>query len=132
MKALLLIIAGLPLVACGSDATPSAKTVLDALKANGVPFNAVSYPKRKPLSLLPNTYRERVEVAFPSIAPKGGQFFVCETREYCDYLQEHFQTLKALAGPHVYRSKSGRVLAQLYSTLEQPVANQIRAAIEEL
>lgn len=132
MKALLLIIAGLPLVACGSDAPPTAHAVLDALKASGVPFSAISYPKRKPLSLLPNTYKERVEVAFPSIAPKGGQFFVCETREYCDHLQEHFHALRALAGPHVYRSKSGRVLAQLYSTLEQPVADQIRAAIEEL
>jgi len=132
MKKLLLMFAGLPLVACGSDAIPTANEVLRALKSNGVPFNAVSYPTRKPLSLLPGTYKERVEVVFPSIAPKGGQFFVCETREYCDHLHEYFHTLKALAGPHVYRSKSGLVLAQLYSTLEQPVANQILAAIEDL
>lgn len=68
----------------------------------------------------------------PSVAPKGGQVFVCSTKQNCDAIYAYFDALKALAGPYLYRSPSGAVVAQLNSGLDAATADTFKAAIEKL
>lgn len=134
MKKLVLGMAVLALVGCGSsEAEPvtSAK-LLSALTAGGVEYSNVEYPERNPSGPLPNSYKEHLVLALPSVAPKGGQFFICEKKEYCDALYTYFDALKAFAGPYIYRSKDGLVVAQLNSGLEPPAAEQVQAVVEGL
>lgn len=124
-------VATLVIAGCGREPmTP--ERLLAALKAGGVEYSDVQQPERDPSSLLPNTYKERLTLTLPSIAPKGGQFFICDKREYCDSLYSHFDAFKGLAGPYLYRSKDGLVVAQLNSGLEPKAAEQIQSIVEAL
>ncbi|WP_025132163.1 hypothetical protein [Pseudomonas sp. PH1b] len=130
---ILLVLSAFAFVAGCKQSTPTtSETLLKALKAGGVEYSDVQHPNRKPSSPLPNSYREHIVFVLPSVAPKGGQIFICEKPEYCDALFSYFDGFKGLAGPYLYRSASGLVVAQLNSGLESKAAEQVQAVIEAL
>lgn len=122
----------LTLAGCGSSEPMTPEKVQTALKAGGVPFTDVKSPARDPASPLPNSYKDRFTFALPSVAPKGGQVFICEKKEHCDAIYSYLDALKGLAGPYLYRSQDGRVVAQLNSGLQPSEAEPVRAVIEKL
>ena len=81
---------------------------------------------------MPNSASAHYVFEVPSVAPKGGQVFVCSTKQNCDAIYAYFDALKALAGPYLYRSPSGAVVAQLNSGLDAATADTFKAAIEKL
>lgn len=121
----------LVLGACGKE-PPTESVVLNALKVAGVEYGNVRHPARDPDSPLPNSYKEHFSVTLPSIAPKGGQFFICEKKEYCDAIYSYFNLLQGLAGPYLYQSKDGLVIAQMNSGLAVADAEKIRGVINGL
>lgn len=120
------------LAGCNQSDPITSETLLAALQNGGVKYSDVQRPERKPSGPLPNSYKEHVVLALPSVAPKGGQFFICDKPEYCDALFSYFDALKGLAGPYLYRSKDGLVVAQLNSGLEPKAAEQVQAVVEAL
>lgn len=120
------------LAACSQPDPMTADRLLAALKAAGIQYSNPTQPPRDSASPLPNSYKERVAVTLPSVAPKGGQFFICEKQEYCDAIYRYFDALKGFAGPYLYRSKSGLVVAQLNRGLEPQAAEQVKAVIESI
>lgn len=110
----------------------TAEEVVTALQKAGTGITAIKPIPRDPSSPRPNSFRENFAFALPSVAPKGGQFFICDTRKYCDAIFSYYDALKGLAGPYLYRSKDGLVVAQLNSGLEPKVAEQIKSVIRSL
>lgn len=134
MHKYIVILACLALVACGgTSAPPSAQSVLDAFKAAGLVVNNPQAPARDATSPLPNTYKERMTFEVPGAhAGKGGQVFTCDTKKNCDALYAYFDALKGLAGPYLYQSPSGLVVAQMNSGLTPDVAAKYEAVIKAL
>ena len=120
------------LAGCSSSEPMTGDKVIAALKAANISVSDVQKPARDPSSPMPNSYSDRVSFALPSVAPKGGQVFVCDKKEYCDALFTYFDALKAMAGPYLFRSKDGLVVAQLNSGLAPQDAEPVRAVIEGL
>jgi hypothetical protein len=120
------------LIGCSQPEPITSDKLLTVLKASGVEYSNVQLPERNPSSPVPNSYKEHLVLTLPSVAPKGGQFFICEKREYCDALFAYFDALKGLAGPYLYRSKDGLVVAQLNSGLEPKAAEQVQTVVESL
>ncbi len=121
------------LVACGAPAAPpTAASVVSALQGAGLTVENVAPGQRDADSPLPNSYKEWVTFTVPSLGDKGGQVFVCETKKNCDALYAYFDALKALAGPYVYQSPSGLVVAQLNSGMSPDEAKKFEAAIAAL
>src|SRR5690349_21613714 len=113
-----IIIVAVFLVACGGAAPPSAvsgQSVIDAWNTAGLEVTDVQTPERDPESPVPNSYQERVTFTIGEVAPDGGQVFVCDTKQNCDAIFAYFEALTALAGPYLYQSPDGRVVAQLNS-----------------
>ena len=76
-------------------------------------------------------YSERVHFTIDEVAPKGGQFFICETRTECDEIFAHYDNLKSLAGPYIFRSKDGKLVAQLNSTLSLETGVKFQSIFKE-
>lgn len=81
---------------------------------------------------IPKSYKDHYAFSIPSVAPSGGQVFICDTKQNCDAIFAYFDALKALAGPYLYRSPSGTVVAQLNSGLTPDEAVKYEAAIKAL
>lgn len=81
---------------------------------------------------VPHSFKEHYAFSIPSVAPKGGQVFLCDTKKNCDAIYAYFDALKALAGPYLYQSPSGTVVAQLNSGLTPDEAAKYEAAIKAL
>lgn len=126
------MVAAMLMGGCAQSEPMTAERVLELLKTSGIQYSNPTQPARDPASPLPNSYKERVAVTLPSVAPKGGQFFICEKQEYCDAIYRYFDALKGFAGPYLYRSKSGLVVAQLNRGLEPQAAEQVKAVIESI
>lgn len=122
----------LSLAGCSKPAPPTADSVVSALTAAGAGLADIKRPERDPTSPMPNSYSERVTFSLPSVAPRGGQVLVCSKREHCDALFAYFDALKALAGPYLYRSNDGLVVAQLNSSLDPQAAEKIGEAIRAM
>lgn len=128
----LLASVSLVFTACADKEPMSQTKVLDALTKGGVPFSDVQNPPRVPSSPLPNSYKDRFTFALPSVAPKGGQAFICTEKTHCDAIYVYFDALKALAGPYLYRSKDGLVVFQLNSGLAPDEAAPVKVVVEGL
>lgn len=128
LSAVLISVAAL--FGCSSKAPPTQASILAALQAKGVQVSDVQNPPRDPSSPLPNSYKEHFSFALPSVAPKGGQVFICAEKSHCDAIYAYFDALKALAGPYLYRSKDGLVVAQLNSGLTPDAAVKIGNVID--
>ena len=124
------------LVACGSKGSNSepltAQAVIDKFNEVGLDVKDVQAGERDPDSPLPNSYQENLVFSIPEVAPKGGQIFVCDTKKNCDALYAYFDALKALAGPYLYQSPRGTVVAQLNSGLTPDTAAKFEQVISSL
>ena len=81
---------------------------------------------------VPKSFTSHQVFEIASVAPKGGQFFVCDTKQNCDAIYAYYDALKALAGPYLYRNQSGTVVAQLNAGLKPDEAAQFQKALEAL
>ena len=99
-------------------AAAGATNIRDEALAEGVP--------------VPKSYTAHQAFEIASVAPKGGQFFVCDTKQNCDAIVAYYDALKAIAGPYLYQSPSGTVVAQLNSGLTPDEAAKFEAAIKAL
>lgn len=132
MRLLLLSLALLALLACGAPSVPTGQQTIDRLIAAGLPIeNAHAEPLDAAVPV-PRSYLERWVFTIPSVAPKGGQLFVCDTKKNCDALYAYYDALKALAGPYTYQSGSGLIVVQLNSGLAPGDAEMFEAALQDL
>ena len=76
-------------------------------------------------------YSEHANFMINEIAPKGGQFYICKTKSECDPIWNHYDT-SPLRGPYVFRSKDGKLVAQLNSTLSIDTGAKFRDVFENL
>ena len=81
---------------------------------------------------VPKSYTAHQAFEIASVAPKGGQYFVCDTKKNCDAIFAYYDALKALAGPYTYQSPSGTVVAQLNSGLTPDEAAKFEQAVKSL
>lgn len=135
MRYLVALICFCLLTACGGGSPPatvSAQSVIDAWNTAGLEVTDVQSPPRDPSSPVPNSYQERLTFTVAEVAPDGGQVFVCDTKQNCDAIFTYFEALAALAGPYLYQSQDGRVVAQLNSGLTPETAAQFQEVIEDL
>lgn len=134
MKHLIWIVIAVALIACSST-TPTPLTgqqVIDRFIAAGIEVTDVRPGERADGSVLPNVYEENIDFTMAEVAPKGGQIFVCKTKEYCDTLMAYFDAVKAIAGPYLYQSPNGLVVAQLNSGLTTDTAEKFEQVIKGL
>ena len=116
-------------------ATPtvvSAQGVIDMFVAAGLDISGIHVPEIAEGSVLPNVFDERLGFAVGEVSPKGGQIFVCRSRQNCDALYAYFDALKALAGPYTYQSAGGTVVAQLNSGLTPDTAAKFQEIVESI
>jgi hypothetical protein len=64
------------------------------------------------------------------VGDKGGQYFICDTKQNCDAIFAYYDALKALAGPYTYQSGSGLVVVQLNSELTPDAAAKVADALK--
>lgn len=122
------------LTACGGApaGAVTAQGVLDQFKAAGLSVENVKTGERADGSPLPNSYKENLTFTTASLGDKGGQVFVCDTRQNCDAIFAYFDGLKALAGPYLYQSPGGTVVAQLNSGLQPDEAAKFEQVVKGL
>ncbi len=128
--ALIAIVALAILTACGGTPAVTAAQVSDKLSALGA--TAIHAEPLKTETPVPRSFTDRLVFAVPRIAPKGGQFFICDTKKNCDAIYAYFDALKALAGPYLYQSPSGTVVVQLNSGLTPQEAAPYEAMVKAL
>jgi hypothetical protein len=135
MRCFMLALLVLFVAACGAaPAAPvTARTVADAFSAANLGISAIQDVPNDPAGAVPNSYTSRVEFTIAEVAPRGGQVFVCDTKRNCDAIYAYYEALAGLAGPYLYQSPSGLVVAQLNSGLSpatgaafQDVVNSFR------
>lgn len=130
MKHSLLFLLSVLLMACGGAPAPSIDQVSAALTAAGA-----TDIHDEPLDAgapVPRSFTAHRVFTLAPVAPKGGQYFVCDTARNCDAIYAYFDALKALAGPYTYRAKSGLVVVQLNSGLTPEQAAPFERAMEGL
>ena len=124
------IIALLFLVACGGPAAPTATGVEERLTSAGASnFHEDAIVANSPL---PRSFTTRRAFTMESVAPKGGQYFICDAKRDCDAIAAYFNALKALAGPYIYQSPSGLVVVQLNSGLTPGEAEKVAQVVAGL
>lgn len=118
------------LFACGSTSAPTADQVEAALgQAGATAFKDNVLQEGAPV---PRSFQVNRAFEIASVAPKGGQYFICDSKRNCDAIFAYFDALKALAGPYLYQSPSGLVVAQLNSGLTPAEAAKYEQAIKGL
>jgi hypothetical protein len=124
------LLAVILLVGCGGAPAVTAQQVSQALASAGatnIHDEAVADSVPVPKSF---TAHQAFEIA--SVAPKGGQYFICDSKKNCDAIYAYFDSLKALAGPYLYQSPSGTVVVQLNSGLKPDDAAKYEQAVTSL
>jgi len=124
---------GLMLV-CGVAAAgepPSADVVIQGWLAAGIKVENVREGPRDTSGKPPNSYKERKIFADGTLTTgKGGQVFTCTRPDYCDAIYDYFKMLASLAGPYLYKSPSGLVVAQINKGLAPDVAERYEAVLK--
>src|SRR5690349_4307273 len=96
------IIALLLLAACGGLPAVTAAQVASALQSAGA--TNIHDEQIDASAPVPKSYTAHQSFEIASVAPKGGQFFICDTKKNCDAIFAYYDALKALAGPYTYQS----------------------------
>jgi hypothetical protein len=118
------------LVGCGGAPAVTTQQVSQALASAGATnIHDEAVPNSAPL---PKSFTAHQAFEIASVAPKGGQFFICDSKKNCDAIYAYFDALKALAGPYIYQSPSGMVVVQLNSGLKPDDAAKYEAAVKAL
>jgi hypothetical protein len=104
--------------------------LVEALQASDIGIIDVAIEDPKASESLPKGFDHHIVLTLEEVAPKGGQFFICQQKAACQALAVYFEALAFLAGPHRFSSPSGHVFAQLNSEVSEETAEDIRAVIE--
>jgi len=110
----------------------NAQSVVDMFVAAGFDLTDIHTPEHEAGSPLPHSYDEWLRFTLSEIAPKGGQVFVCRSKQNCDALYAYFDALKGLGGPYYYQSAGGTVVAQLNSGLTPDTAAKFQEIVEAI
>jgi hypothetical protein len=104
--------------------------VTDKLSALGATnIREEPFPPETPV---PRSFIAHRAFEIPSVAPRGGQFFLCDTKRNCDAIYAYFDAFKALGGPYLFQSPGGTVVLQLNSGLTPDEAATYEAAVKAL
>lgn len=107
------------LAACG--AAPSepvtARAVAEAFSVADLGVSNIQDGQNRPESTVPNSYTSHVEFTVAEVDPRGGQVFVCATKQNCDAIFAYYEAFAGLAGPYLYQSPNGLIVTQLNSGL---------------
>jgi hypothetical protein len=118
------------LTACGGAPAVTVQLVTDKLTALGARnIREETFPPETPI---PRSFIAHRAFEIPSVAPKGGQFFLCDTKRNCDAIYAYFDAFKALGGSYLYQSPGGTVVVQLNSGLMPAEAATYEAAVKAL
>lgn len=119
------------LAACGGGAPAvTAAQVAEKFTAAGASnIHDEALPADAPV---PKSFTAHQAFEVASVAPSGGQYFICDTKKNCDAIFAYYDALKALAGPYTYQSPSGTVVAQLNSGLTPDEAAKFEQAVKSL
>ncbi|HWX02493.1 hypothetical protein [Collimonas sp.] len=115
-----------------NEAPSRGSAVLAALVNGDTGIYAFDYLERKPGALQPQSFDENIAFAIDEVAPQGGQIFICSTKRNCDAIYAYYDALISLAGPYLYRSRDGKVVAQLNSGLRPDTAKAFESALKKL
>lgn len=130
MRRVWIVFLVLALAACGGAPAVTAAQVAEKFTAAGA--TNIHDEVIEASSPVPKSYIAHQAFEIASVAPKGGQFFICDTKKNCDAIFAYYDALKALAGPYTYQSPSGTVVAQLNSGLTPAEAAKFEQAITSL
>jgi len=120
-----------PRVSAPPVASVNADTVLSAFGSAGIQVKNVDRnPQIEQDSPLPRSFREHTAWRDALLDNKGGQLFVCDTRELCASIAAYFQMLTGLAGPYIYTSPSGVVVIQLNSSFTPDQAARYKTVLD--
>ena len=133
MNRVYFLAAAAALVGCSASAEPVTKDgLVSALEEADLGIIEVIEEDPTDSGMVPGGYQHHVSIVLEEVAPKGGQFFICDDPAVCSEVKGYFDALANLAGPHRYQSESGRVVAQLNSDVSQETADQVVAVLEEM
>jgi hypothetical protein len=133
----LIVLLTVSLVGC-SEGEPkvTGKQVVDAFTQAGIKLDAIkdiTEETRKSAKPLPKSFKENWSFVDPSLSNgKGGQVFVCDERQLCDAIFAYYDALKGLAGPYLYRSQDGTVVAQLNNSHTPDGAKRYQDVLSKL
>lgn len=131
MKHVILLAAVAALVGCSASGEPVTKDgLVAALKDADLGIIEVTEEDPSKGGMVPGGYQHHLSIVLEEVAPKGGQFFICDETSTCDQVKGYFDSLANLAGPHRYQSTSGHVVAQLNSGVSQETADRIVTVLD--
>lgn len=91
--------------------------LFDKLVSEGIQISNIEMEDKE--GILLEHYVENWLFSIHEISPRGGQIFICPTKFDGDEVFGYYDSLASLAGPHLYRSSCGRVVAQLNKNLSK-------------
>jgi len=80
-------------------------------------------------------YTEKVEfmVAYFTYEDDiGGQFYLCKSKSECDEIYEHYDSYRGLVGPYLFRSKDGKLVAQISKKTPKDTARKFEEIFTNL
>lgn len=133
MKRALSVLTMAALAGCSSSDEPvTQEGLVQALQGADLGIVEVIDEDPSDSSMVPGEYQHHVTIVLEEVAPKGGQFFICNDPAECSEVKGYFDGLASLAGPHRYASESGHVVAQLNRGVSQETADQVVTVLEEM
>lgn len=126
------LVAGLfaSVTATANQGVVSQEELIEALQASDIGVINVSIKDPQASESLPKGFDHHFVLTLEEVAPKGGQFFICQQEADCQALAVYFEALAFLAGPHRFTSSSGHVFAQMNSDVSEETAETVRAVME--
>lgn len=110
---------------------PTLGMVLGAFEAAGIEMQEIEQnPTIEGDSPLPRSFRHRATWKDAILGDSGGQVFICDSPDLCAAISSYFQVLAGLAGPYIYTSPNGLVVAQVNSGFMPDQAIRYRNALE--
>ena len=108
--------------------TPGSAIVASLVNA-GTGVYGAKLIEREIDAVLPQSFDERISFSLEGHASVSGQIFLCSSKKFCDSIYRYFTSLISLAGPYLFRSKDGKIVAQLNSSLPPNAALFFESAL---
>jgi len=133
MKRISISLAVYILLTTSVSAEITGQQIVQALREHGVPIQNIIEEERNPDAPLPNSYDVRWSFQDTTLSNgKGGQFFICSRKSFCDAIFKYFEAFSFFAGPYLYRNPEGTVVFQLNSSHSPKSAEKYETVLSEL
>lgn len=103
--------------------------IVASLVNAGTGVYGAKFIERETDAALPQSFNERISFSLEGYASGGGQIFICSSKKFCDSIHGYFTLLTSLAVPYLFRSKDGKIVAQLNSSLPPDAALFFESAL---